>query len=118
MELTGFSIYSSTSRCTASFAYSNSSKPVKNKILVAGKPALIRLESSMPSIYGILISVITTSGCNSSIISKAFTPLLAYPITEKPSSSQLIFLIITCITSSSSSARSIVYLSIFLSPYI
>ena len=41
MELTGFSIYSSTSRCTASFAYSNSSKPVKNKILVAGKPALI-----------------------------------------------------------------------------
>ena len=116
-ELTGFKIYSSTSRWTASFAYSNSSKPVKSTIFIAGYSLLIWLHSSMPSIYGILISVITTSGWLSSIISSALIPLSAYPTTENPISSQLIFRIIAYITSSSSSTKSIVYLSI-LSPYI
>ena len=105
-EFTGFSIYSSTSRWTAPLAYSNSSNPVKNRIFVAGYSALIRRDNSKPSIKGIRISVMTTSGWHSSISSNAFTPLLACPATQNPSPSQLIFFMITWITSSSSSTRS------------
>lgn len=110
-EFTGFKMYSSTSRCTASFAYSNSSKPVKRRIRTVGISFLRRLASSRPSIYGILMSVITTSGWYFSAISRALTPLEALPITANPSAFQSIFFMITWMTSSSSSTSRTLYFS-------
>ena len=106
----GFSTYSSISRCTASFAYSKSSKPVNKTSFVAGYFSLICPHSSSPSIYGIRISVITTSGCISSNISKAFSPLLACPVTENPRSFHFTFFAIIRVTSSSSSTSNNVYI--------
>ena len=106
-------MYSSISRCTASFAYSKSSKPVNSNILVAGYLSFICPHSLSPSIYGIFISVITTSGCTSSSISSALYPLLAWPITENPSSSHFTLRAITSITSSSSSTSNNVYIPLF-----
>ena len=97
-------------------AYSNSSNPVRIKIRTPGFSSFKLRASSNPFIYGILISVMTTSGCSFSAISIAFTPFCAFPITSNPNSSQLILCSIAFLTSSSSSTRSTLYVVIYIPP--
>ena len=71
-----------------------------------------------PSMYGILMSVITTSGWISSAISNASTPFLAYPAIRNPIASQSSFFIMTEYTSSSSSTNNTEYkFIVFYSPF-
>ena len=68
--------------------------------------------SVSPSMYGIRISVRTTSGSKASIFSNASSPFSASPTTVNPTACQSILRIILLRTSSSSSTRIILYKSI------
>ena len=68
--------------------------------------------SVSPSMYGIRISVRTTSGSKASIFSNASSPFSASPTTVNPTACQSILRIMLLRTSSSSSTRIILYKSI------
>ena len=78
--------------------------------LVDGYFSLIYLDKSRPSITGIVISVITSSGCTDSITEIASLPFSAVPVSIKPASSQGVFSLIASLVNISSSTRTTLYI--------
>jgi len=78
---TGFKIYSIILSLIACFAYSKSSNPEKMTTFTDGLVFCKCSAKSSPFIYGIRISVKTTSGSNCSIFSMASNPFSASPTT-------------------------------------
>ena len=107
--LTGFKMYSITPSLMACWAYSKSSYPEKIRTFMDGYFSRIRAVSASPSMYGMRMSVIITSGSSCSSFSRASSPFSASPTTSKPSPAQSILRIMALRTSSSSSTSMIRY---------
>ena len=86
-ELTGLSRYASACSETAFCAYSNSSCPLRNTIRSHGMVRRTTFASSRPSINGMRMSVMSTSGFISISIGSAISPSGASPANKKRSCS-------------------------------
>ena len=83
-RVTGFNRYCSTPSSIALRAYSKSLYPLMMMIFVLGSSPMTILQSDRPSMKGIVISVIMTSGFNLRIMGSAISPSGASPTNSNP----------------------------------